>query len=121
MKKEKAVNSLIMKRQRLNIKPLSVNRAWQGRRFKTNEYKSYEQELFLILPNARILKTRLKLEIIVGFSNKRSDLSNIIKPFEDVLCKKYNIDDSWNYELVLKKEIVKKGDEFIEFEINNLN
>jgi hypothetical protein len=29
-----------------HIKPLSVNKAWQGKRFKSPEYKSYENKCF---------------------------------------------------------------------------
>ena len=34
----------------LMIKPLSVNEAWQGKRFKTNSYKSYEKDVMRLLP-----------------------------------------------------------------------
>ena len=40
--------------------------------------------------------------------------------FLDCLVKKYGFDDRQIYELTQKKEIVKKGNEFIEFEITNL-
>jgi hypothetical protein len=35
---------------KVNIKPLSVNKAWQGRRYATKESKSYQKELWLLLP-----------------------------------------------------------------------
>jgi hypothetical protein len=35
---------------KLNIKPLSVNKAWKGRRYATKESKSYQKELWLLLP-----------------------------------------------------------------------
>ena len=31
----------------VNIKPLSVNQAWAGRRFKTPKYKAFEKEMLL--------------------------------------------------------------------------
>ncbi len=100
----------------IEIKPLSVNQAWQGKRFKTPLYKAYETELLWLLPKLDIpKKTELCLEIEVGFSNKSSDLSNILKPFEDILCKKYGIDDRFNYKIILTKKIVKKGKEYIDF------
>lgn len=104
----------------MKIKPLSVNQAWQGRKFKTKLYKAYEEELLLRLPNHDIPKgIPLKLEVEVGFSNKASDLSNILKPFEDILCKKYGIDDKWNYRIVLDKKIVKKGEDYINFNFSS--
>jgi hypothetical protein len=30
----------------LKISALSVNQAWQGRRFKTKKYKDYEENMF---------------------------------------------------------------------------
>jgi len=77
--------------------------------------------LLLILPSGIIPKDKmLRLNVEVGFSNKASDLSNIIKPLEDVLCKKYGIDDKWNYEIFMKKKIVKKGKEYFEVEIKEI-
>jgi len=41
---------------RVDIKPLSVNEAWRGRRFKTPEYRKYERDI-LTLPAKAALKT----------------------------------------------------------------
>ena len=38
---------------KINIKPLSVNKAWQGKRFKTKKYKAFETELLLKLPHKK--------------------------------------------------------------------
>ena len=105
---------------RIEIKPLSVNKAWQGRRFKTPEYKAYETELLYKLPNFEIGKAELRLIIEVGFSNKSSDLDNICKPFQDILQKKLRFNDSQIYQLIMIKKIVKKGSEYIEFKIENI-
>jgi len=96
------------------IKPLSVNRAWQGRRFKTDDYKQYEKELFYILPKLEIPKGKLKIDFVVSYKNKLSDIDNFLKPFIDILQKKYGFNDRNIYELSIKKEI---GEEFIEFNI----
>lgn len=109
------------KYQKIKIKALSVNDAWQGRRFKSKDYKEYEKSLFYLLPKLKVPKDKkLFLEIKVGFSNKRSDLDNIAKTFIDVLQKKYSFDDKWIYKILLNKNIVKKGQEFISFKINVL-
>jgi len=105
----------------VKIKPLSINQAWQGRRFKTPLYKFYERELLLKLPNIKINpKVHLRLDITFGYSNMASDIDNPLKPFLDCLQKKYNINDNMIYELTVKKEIVKKSKEFINFEITEL-
>jgi Holliday junction resolvase RusA-like endonuclease len=103
------------------IKPLSVNQAWMGRKFKTKFYKDYEIELSSKLPKLKIDKTKkLTLDLIVGYSNSNSDIDNFLKPFIDILQKKYLFNDRNIYKLNIVKEIVKKGDEFIEFEINEI-
>jgi hypothetical protein len=38
----------------IQIKPLSVNQVWQGKRFKTPKYKSYEMQLMLMLPPIKV-------------------------------------------------------------------
>lgn len=107
--------------QRIEIKPLSVNKCWQGRRFKTSDYKSYKTELLYKLPKIKINpKDKLRLTIIVGFSNYKSDLDNICKPFQDILQQKYGFNDDRIYELIMFKKIVKKGNEYIEFSIDVL-
>lgn len=103
---------------KIKCKPLSVNECWQGRRFKTDKYKAYETELLYRLPKIKInSSSKIILTIKVGFSNNQSDLDNICKPFQDILQKKYNFNDSRIYELHMFKEIVKKGNEFIEFKL----
>ena len=102
---------------KLFIKPLSVNKAWQGKRFKTNEYKKYEENLLLILPKIKIINPPYRLNITVGFSNKVSDLDNVLKPFLDILQKKYDINDKYIQILHVEKEVVTKNNEFISFQI----
>jgi len=97
----------------LQIKPLSVNLAWQGKRFKTPAYKRYERDVLLMLPKAEITNFD-KLKITYGFSNKASDIDNPTKMILDILQKKYGINDRDIEYLVLQKVIVKKGQEFIE-------
>lgn len=106
---------------RINIKPLSVNDAWQGKRFKSPKYKSYEKELLFKLPNKIDLPDgKLKVSYIVGYSNPASDIDNFIKSFQDVLQKKYGFNDSKIYKLEVEKVIVAKGCEFIDFNIENM-
>lgn len=106
---------------RVGIKPLSVNQCWQGRRFKTPRYKSFEKQVLMMLPNDLIIPSgKLKIILKWGFSSKASDWDNPIKPFQDILQKKYDFNDSRVFEAIVKKEVVKKGNEFIEFEITGI-
>ncbi len=102
----------------IKIKPLSVNKAWQGRKFKTQLYKAYEKELLYKLPKLKVPKGRLRIEINVYFKNKLSDIDNVLKPFLDILQKKYNFNDRDIYKLEIKKHVGKL--EGIDFNIYEL-
>jgi len=103
--------------KKIKIVPLSVNQVWAGRRFKTAKYKAYEQEMMYMLPKVVIPQGKLKITLVWGVSSKLADIDNPIKPFLDILQKKYNFDDKRIYELVVKKKDVKKGAEYIDFDI----
>ncbi len=105
---------------KIKIKPLSVNECWQGRRFKTPKYKSYERELLLKLNPQTIQYNHIGIDIVFGVSSKLMDIDNGLKPLLDILQKKYMFNDRDIYELNVRKEIVKKGNEFIEFKIKEL-
>lgn len=108
---------------KINIKPLSVNKAWQGKRYKTKSYEAFEKKMLFKLPS---LKQKfksddmLRIEFVFGFSSIASDIDNPIKQTMDILCKKYGFDDKQVWELEVKKKIVKKGQEFIYFHINTV-
>lgn len=110
-----------MKSIRVNIKPLSINQAWAGRRFKTPQYKQYEKKLLFILPKYEVPKGQIRIDYIVGYSNMQSDIDNFLKSFQDILQKKYGFNDNMIYHIQIIKQIVKKGSEFINFEISELN
>lgn len=102
---------------RIAVKPLSVNEAWKGRRYKTATYKRYERAVFFMLPKITVPKSKLRINLTFGFSNSGADIDNPVKPILDILQKRYKFNDNQIYELNLKKEIVKKGSEFIEIKI----
>lgn len=104
----------------INVKPLSVNAAWQGRRFKTSLYKAFETEVLLKLRPITIpVYDKLRVDVTFYFKNKNSDIDNGIKPFLDILQKKYKFNDSRIYELNVKKVISKQ--EGIGFYITAIN
>ncbi len=102
---------------KVQIKPLTVNRAWNGRKYKTDEYKSYERELDFLLPKIDVPEGKLQAHYIFGLSNKNNDYDNCIKQFQDIISKKYDFNDNRIYKAVIEKFDVKKGEEYIEFEI----
>lgn len=105
----------------IRIKPLSVNEAWKGKRFKTNKYKAYWNELLWMLPKGVIVPDgKLCLKMVVGYSNSSADLDNAVKPFVDILQERYGFNDSRIYRMELNKVITQKGAEYIAFSLEEL-
>ena len=110
------------------IKPMSVNQAWQGKRFKTPSYKQYDKALSYLLPASlpnlspkEISDCRcLKIVIEYGFSSPLADIDNPTKLVIDIMQKKYNFNDRYIYDMHLFKVDVKKGEEYIKFQIDKL-
>jgi Holliday junction resolvase RusA-like endonuclease len=103
---------------KINEKPMSVNLASQGKRFKTPAYKVYENSMILMMPKGKIETDQmLRVEFFFGFSNKASDLDNPVKLLMDIAQKKYGFNDKMVFELNVRKCIVKKGEEFIQMGI----
>ena len=104
----------------LPIKPMSVNIAWKGRRFKSDTYKKYERDVSFLLPKKiTIPQGKLGARYHFYFSNANCDYDNAIKPLQDIICANYGIDDRHIYLAIIEKFIVKKGQEKIEFEFFN--
>jgi len=97
----------------LKIKPLSVNEAWQGKRYKTPAYLRYERNMLLMLPKIKDIPKEVKLYFEFGFSNILADLDNPVKLLLDIMQKKYKFNDADVWELRIKKTKVKKGFEYI--------
>ena len=104
---------------KINIKPLRVNKCWQGKRFKTPEYKNYERELLFTLKPFSVPLPPFKVYYEFGFSSASSDLDNPVKPFQDILSKKYGFNDKLIEEMTVKRKKVKKGAEYVKFEIEH--
>jgi len=102
----------------IRIKPLSVNEAWQGQRFKTRNYQDYERRALLLLPPILDIPAGdLSIVLEFGFSNRASDLDNPVKPIMDILQKRYGFNDAQVMHYQLIKKIVPKGSEYIAFSI----
>lgn len=107
---------------KIYIKPLSVNAAYQGRRFKTKEHDKYCDAVSLLLPNdLTIPDGYLKVEYEFGLSSNGGDWDNPVKPLQDILSKKYGFNDNKIMIATIKKVIVPKGKEYIKFNIEKFN
>lgn len=102
----------------LDIKPLSVNNTYRGRRFSTPELKQYKEDLAKILPRLEIPEGKLKVEYTFGVSSKAADGDNLIKAFQDCLGECYGFNDKRIYEWHVRKVDVPKGREYIDFHIS---
>ena len=80
----------LMKTIAIQCSPLSVNKAWQGRRFKTDDYKSYEIEVSALLPYdiKNTAEDGQLYELTYRFYLKyhaTTDYDNLLKPLQDIL------------------------------------
>jgi hypothetical protein len=78
------------------IKLLSVNEVWQGKRYKTKKYDTYEKILGYTLPNEKINSLNSYYIIFI---------------FNFILQKKYGFNDRDIYIALTYKKIVPKKDE----------
>ncbi len=102
---------------KVKLKPLSVNEAYRGRRFKTPALAKYKQDIAILLPKFTPPKGRLHVDYRFGVSSKGSDGDNLVKAFQDALSESYGFNDNLIYGWSGEKVDVKKGEEFIEFKI----
>ena len=103
---------------KLQIKPLSINEAYKGRRFRTSQYDTYIRQMMFILPDSlAIPQSNIKIFIEFGYSSHASDIDNGLKCFIDCLQKKYGFNDKLITELNVRKIKVEKPKEHIIFEI----
>jgi len=118
------ISNLIQKegnKVKVQIKPISANEAWKGRRIKTDKYKAYEKTLMWILPTTlKIPLPPFEIHYTFGFSSLSSDWDNPIKQTTDILSKKYKFNDKLIKRAIIDVEKVEKGQEFFEFEITHL-
>ncbi len=104
----------------INIKPLSINEALKGRKYKTEKYNSWRLEMSFKLPKLEVPKGKLKLSLEFGFSSKGSDIDNPVKLTTDSLQLRYGFNDNQIYRLEVDKKIVPKGKEYIKFNLEAL-
>ena len=80
----------------------------------------YTLNILMILPAMTVPEGELELYLKFGFSNSASDFDNPVKCFVDCLQKKYGFNDKMIKRCLIEVEKVKKGGEFIEFEIKEM-
>lgn len=105
---------------KISIKPLSVNKAYSGKRTASKYYRKFKVDIAKLLRPLKVPDGNLKVSIEFGFSNLGSDIDNPVKTFLDSLQAKYDFNDNRVYELNVTKLKAKKGGEYIKFKIEAL-
>ena len=105
----------------INLKPLSVNSAYKGRKFKTDAHDKFKTAMNLMLPKHIYLpEPPYCITFIFGVSSALSDGDNLIKLTQDSIADKYGFNDRLIKRWIVDVEKVSKGKEFIKFNIENL-
>jgi len=101
----------------IKIKPFSINKAWQGRRFKTPEYKQWRIDFSLLCGKGKMIKGLVDVNLKFYLKNfAMIDVDNCVKTTLDSLVENGFIEDDRKI-VKLAVEKIKSKDEKIEFEI----
>lgn len=96
----------------LEVKPLSVNKAWRGGpRYKTKEYLAFAKELAYLLPKKKLVGKEYEIHYTFYLKNfGLTDVDNLIKPLQDILVKSGVIEDDRKIVYISAKKIRAKKD-----------
>ena len=102
-----------------DLKPVSVNQAWYRNKKRSKLYNDYIEGWQDYLMGEEIpvdidrKDMRFKVIVHVGFSNRASDLDNVIKPTIDIMQQWFDFDDKQVIHLEAFKHITQKGRDYI--------
>ncbi len=102
------------------IKPISVNEAYKGRRFRTEKCSKFKRDLYFMLPDLKIPEPPYCINFKFGLSSASSDGDNCVKVAQDVISSRYNFNDKLIKKWIIEVENVSKGKEYISFKIESL-
>jgi Holliday junction resolvase RusA-like endonuclease len=106
--------------KQIKVKPIGINEQYKGKRFLTDIGKKFKSDSAFFIPLAKLELEKIKVVLEFGFSNSNQDIDGPVKSCLDILQKRLNFNDNIIYELAVKKQIVKKGEEFWSYEIIKL-
>jgi len=76
------------------IKPISINQCWQGRRYRTANFKKWQELVCHNLPTGQKISGGVGVIICLYLKSiRKSDIDNFLKPLIDCLVKKGYIQD----------------------------
>lgn len=107
---------------KINVKPLSLNKAYRGRRFITQETQQFKDAMFYLLPQTLDVDfiSPMQITLEFGVSSHNADGDNCIKMAQDSIADKYNFNDKLIFKWVVEKIKVPKGQEYIAFDLKNI-
>lgn len=100
---------------------MSMNRAYKGRVYPSAEYKQFKRDAHFILPKLTVPEGPLEARYLFGVYYTTMDVDNCIKAFQDILQEKYGFNDKLIMRVTAEKVKVKKGEEFIDFELQKFS
>lgn len=78
----------------VHLSPISINRCWQGKRFKTKEYAYWRRDFGLVVPKRETLKGWCHVNLRFYVKNfSMIDTDNLVKPTLDGLVENGIIED----------------------------
>lgn len=104
---------------RIDFKPISVNAAYTGERYKTDLYRAFKKAVTLMIRPDKLPEPPFKITMIFGQSNMGADFDNPVKAFIDVLAAKLKFNDKLIYKADIEKVATEKGKEFIMYKIEH--
>ena len=105
---------------KLDLKPVSVNEAYKGRRFSTDIHRLFKDQAAILLRRLKLPRLKPKEEFFViykFYTSSRNDADNLIKLTQDSICAALGTDDRYISGIYVRKIKVKKGNERIEFDV----
>jgi len=104
--------------QKVDIKPMTANKCWQGRRFKTVKYKDWRDQVGYLIKNDKKFtggKYELLIHVYTKYSST-SDVDNFIKPIMDCLVDVGIIEDDRFIQKVTCEKF-KSAENYFEYEL----
>lgn len=104
----------------IDIKPLSVNKAYRGRKFRTPEHSKFKKAMDRLLPKKIDLpEPPFTIHLEFGLSSSNADGDGPLKLTQDSIADKYGFNDKLIRKWVVEAFRCKKGEEFIRFRIEH--
>lgn len=106
---------------KLDIRPLSINEGYTGKRYKTPAHRLWHKRVLLLLPDIPVPLPPYEIYLKFGFSSNKSDFDNCIKFFVDCLQQKYGFNDKLIRKAIIETDITEKDNEYIKFDIKHFD